>query len=111
LPRQISHRSVIWNLLAADPRELAIDQIGTHLPRQRFVTPIAHVLQQQHTKHDFGWRCLAAARLALLAALGQLFLDDEQQGVIFQGLIRVAHPSLPKILHRLVEEAIGKVPL
>ena len=42
---QVSHRPVIGNLFAADPGELAIDQISPHFPRQHFVTPVAHVLQ------------------------------------------------------------------
>src|SRR6202011_5116369 len=58
-----------------DPGELAIDQIGAHFPRQRFVTPVAHVLQQQHSEYDVRRRRLTATRLALLAAFGQLLLD------------------------------------
>src|SRR2546427_4051896 len=44
------------------------------------------MLQQQHAEHDLSRRGFAAASLALLAALGQRLLDDEQQGVIFQRL-------------------------
>ena len=78
LTRQVSHRPVIWNLLAADPGELAIDQIGAYFPRQHFVTPVTHVLQQQHSEHDLSRRRLASTSLALLAAFGQLLLDDKQ---------------------------------
>jgi len=38
-------------------------------------------------------------------------LDDEQQGVIFQRGIGVAHPSFPEILHRLGNQAIGEMSL
>ena len=74
-------------------------------------TPVAHMLQQQLAEHDLGRRRLAATRLALLAALGQLLLDDEQQGVIFQRSIGASHPGFPEILHRLGEEAIGELSL
>jgi len=67
---------------AADPRGLAIDQIGAHFARKHFVAPVTHMLQQQHSEHDLGRRRFAAASLALLASLDQLLLDDEQQGVI-----------------------------
>ena len=108
---QVSHRPVIRNLFAADPRELAIDQIGAHLPRERFVTPVAHVLQPQHSEHNLGRRRLAATRLALLTAFGQLLLNQEQQGVILQRSVGVVHPRFPEILHRLGDEAIGELAL
>src|ERR1700683_4159202 len=58
LARQISHCPVIRNLFAADPGKLAIDQISAHFPRQHFVAPVAHMLQQQHSEHDLCRRCL-----------------------------------------------------
>jgi hypothetical protein len=69
------------------------------------------MLQQQHSEYDLCWRRLAPTRLALFAALGQLLLDDQQQGVIFQGFIDVSHPGFPEILHRLGDEAIGEMSL
>jgi len=111
LTRQVSHCSIIRNLFAADPGEFAIDQIGAHFPRQHFVTPVAHMLQQQHSEHNLGRRRLAPTSLALLAAFGQLLLDDEQEGVILQRCIGVSHPGFPEILHRLGDEAIGEISL
>ncbi len=111
LTRQVSHRPVIRNLFTADPGELAIDQIGAHFPRQYFVTPVAYMLQQQHSEHDLSGRRLAPTSLALPAAFGQLFLNDEKQGVIFQCFIGVPHPRFPEILHRLCDEAIGEISL
>src|SRR5260370_34260709 len=64
------------------------------------------MLQQQHSEHDLSRRCFAATSLALLAAFGQLLLDDEQQGVIFQRRIGVPHPKFPEVLHPLADEAI-----
>ena len=48
------------------------------------------------------------ASLALFIAFGQFLLNDQQQSLVFQGLIGVAHPRLPKILHGLGDQAIGK---
>jgi len=69
------------------------------------------MFQQQHAEHDLGRRGLAAPRFALLAALGQFLLDEEQQGVIFQRRIGVSHPGFPEILHRLGDEAIAEMAL
>jgi hypothetical protein len=46
---------------------------------------------------------------ALLAALGQLLLDNEQQCVIYQRRIGVAHPGFPEIIHRFGDQAIGEM--
>ena len=69
------------------------------------------MLQQQHAEHDLSRRRFASASLALLAAFGQLLLDDEQQSVIFQRRIGVSHPGFPEVLHRLGDEAIGELSL
>ena len=42
---------LVENLFAAHPGELAVDQIGAHFPRQRFVAPVPHMFQQQHAQH------------------------------------------------------------
>src|SRR5476649_1292382 len=67
------------------------------------------MLQQQHSEYDLCRRRLASTSLTLLAAFGQLLLDDEQQTVIFQGFVGVSHPGFPEILHRLGDEAIGEI--
>jgi hypothetical protein len=54
---------------------------------------------------------LSKAKCSLLAALGQLLLDDEQQSVILQCCICVAHPGFPKVLNRLGDEASGEASL
>ena len=75
--------------------ELAVHQVGAHFPAQIFVAPVADVLQQHHAQYDFGGGGPAAAGLALLAAFRQLLLNDEQQGLVLQGLIGAAHPRFP----------------
>src|SRR5260370_33266076 len=111
LTRQVSHGLIIRTLFTADSGELAIDQIRAYFSRQYFVTPVAHMLQQQHSEHDLGRRGLAATSLALLAAFGQLLLDDEQQGVIFQRFIGVWATGSPQIATRLLAEDTGEIPL
>jgi len=56
-------------------------------------------------------RRLAATSLTLLTSFGQFLLDNQEQGIIFQRLIDVAHPGFAKILHRLGDKAVGKISL
>src|SRR5205085_12073557 len=66
LTTETSYGLVVWNLLSADARELAIHQIGAHFPRQFFKAPSAHVFQQHHSEHHLSRRGWPPARLALL---------------------------------------------
>src|SRR6516164_4371789 len=77
-PRPVPPRPILRNLFATHPGELAIDPVGAHFPRPRFVAPIAPVLPPEHSQHDFGRRRLATTGLALLATLGQFWWEDEQ---------------------------------
>ena len=45
----------IRHLAGADTGEVEIYQIGPDFPFQNRITPIANVLQDQQTQHDFGW--------------------------------------------------------
>src|SRR5450759_2275040 len=69
------------------------------------------MLQQHHSQHHLGRCCRAAASLALLAALHQFLLDEEQQGFVFQCLVGMAHPGFPKVLDLFEDKAIGESPL
>src|SRR5712692_11321519 len=98
-------------LAAADARELAIHQIGTHFTRQLSETPVAHMLQQDHAQHDLGGRAGPTPRLTFLAALGQFLLNQSEQGVVLQHLVGLTHPRLPQIGHLFGDEAIAKAAL
>jgi hypothetical protein len=65
----------------------------------------------QKPQHDLGGEGGAAAGLALLAAFGQRLLNDEEQSLVFQGLIGIAHPGLPQVLHGLGDQAVGEAAL
>ena len=96
---------------AADAGELPINKVGAHFARHIFITPAAHVLQQQHPQNNFGWRPRAPTSLALFVALAQLLLNNLEQLIVLQSLVGMAHPGLPKILDLLGDEAIGKAAL
>jgi hypothetical protein len=66
------------------------------------------MLQQHHAKDDFGGRARTATGLAFPAASGEFLLNDQQQGVVFQSLIGMAHPGFPQIAHSLMNEAVSE---
>src|ERR1039458_6372128 len=111
LAGESSHRLVVGNFAAADARELAIDQIGAHFTRQYSETPVAHMFQQGQAQHDIGGCAGPAPRLAFLASLAQLLLNQGDQAVIFQHLVGLTHPRLPQIGHLFGDEAIAKAAL
>ena len=111
LTRQAAHRFVVGNLAATDAREFPVHQVGAHFTRDIFVTPTAHVLQQQHPQNHFGWRSRASTGFALFEALAQFLLNNLQQLIVIHRLVGMAHPGFPKILDLLGDQAIGEVAL
>ena len=111
MTRQPAHGFIVGNLPAADASELPINDVGADFACHIFITPAAHVLQQQHPQNNIGWRPRAPTSLALFVALAQLLLNNLQQLIVIQSLVGVAHPGLPKILDFLGDEAIGKAAL
>src|SRR6202165_719643 len=106
-----AHGLVVGNLPAADASELPINKVGTHFARHIFVTPAAHVLQQQHPQNDFGWRPRASTRLAPFVESCPLLHNNLEQLIVIQCLVGVAHPGLPEILDFFDDEAIGEAAL
>jgi hypothetical protein len=56
-------------LLHAHPAKTAIHHIRSHLPFQRFITPVAHVFQDQHAQGHFCRGLLTPSHLALRMSL------------------------------------------
>ncbi len=107
LARQTAHRFVIGHF-AANAGGLAIHQIGPHLARQIRKAPVAKMLQQQRSREDFRGGGGTAARLPFLAALGQFPLNNQQQRLVLQCLVGMAHPGLLQITHRFGDEPVGE---
>src|SRR5207247_9592190 len=101
----------VLNLPASDASALPRNHVGADFACHIFITPAAHVLQQQHPQNNIGWRPRAPTSLALFVALAQLLLNNLEQLIVIQSLVGVAHPGLPKILDFLGDEAIGKAAL
>ena len=60
-------------------RELAIDQIGAHFPRQYTIAPVAYVFEHQQTEHNFGGSGKTSAGSALGPSLQQDLMDGVHQ--------------------------------
>src|SRR5215469_4216039 len=79
---QSHQRLGVRNLLHPDPTEAAIHHVGSHLPLQRFITPVAHMLQNQHPQSHFRRRLLPSSHPTLLVSLALGVVDRIQQLLI-----------------------------
>lgn len=81
---QAHQRFCVRYLLHPDPAEAAVHHIGPTFPFQRFVTPVAHMLQNQHAQGYFGWRLRPPQRPALLVPLALRLVYRIHQLLVFQ---------------------------
>src|SRR5207302_8791954 len=81
---QTHQRLGVRHLLPTDPAEAAIHHIRPHFPFQRFVTPVAHVLQNQYAQGHFRRRWLPTPKPTLRMPLSLGFVDRIHQLLIFQ---------------------------
>jgi len=87
-PTATAHGLGVGHLRPADPGEVAVHQIGAHLPFQYAVTPVAQVLEHQQTQHHLGRNTAPAAGAALRMPLGQGLGDRRHDFLVRQ------HPGL-----------------
>ena len=73
---------------AADARELPINQVSAYLAAQLQEAEIPHVFQQEHAQHHLCGRSRSASRLAFVEAQSQLLLNQAEQDIVFQYLVR-----------------------
>src|SRR6266481_2753397 len=108
---ELAHRLGIRHLGCTHPSELAIHQVGSHLALQHGIAPVAHMLEQQQSQHDFRRRALAPARTAMGPAARQRLVDGLQQVRIGQHLIDRPHPVFPQSVDLLGHPPVGEVQL
>src|SRR5713226_5356587 len=80
-------------------RELAIDQVGAHFPRQYTIAPVAYVFEHHQPEHNFSGSGKPSARAALGPSLQQDLVDDVHQLRIVEQAVGMAHPVFPPALH------------
>src|SRR6266850_447984 len=80
---QTHQRLAVRHLLPTDPAEAAIHHILPYFPFQRFVTPVAHVLQNQHAQGHFRRRWLPTPKPTLRMPLSLGFVHRIHQLLIF----------------------------
>src|SRR5271157_1657153 len=61
---QTKQRLFIRHFRQANPAETPVHHVGAYFPLYNLVTPIAHVLQDQHAQRYFRWRLPSPARAA-----------------------------------------------
>src|ERR1017187_3141641 len=89
----------VRRLVHPNARELAIDQIGAHFPRQYAIAPVAYVFEQQQTEHNFGGSGKPTTGAALGPSLEQGLVNDVHQLGIVEQAVGVAHPVFPPAIH------------
>src|SRR5256886_14370178 len=80
-------------------RELTIDQVGAHLPRQHTIAPVAYVFEHHQTEHHFGGSGKPSASAALGPSLQQDLVHDVHHLRIVEQAVGVAPPVFPPAFH------------
>ena len=106
-----AHGLGIRRLGGAHPGEIAVHQIGAHLPFQHLVTPVAHVFEHQQTQHHLGRGARSAAFAALRMTLGQGLVDRRHDLRIVEQLIGLFHPRFMKLLDFFGDQPVTKAAL
>src|SRR5271157_3499304 len=81
---QTQQRLFIRHFRQANPAETPVHHVGSYFPLYNLVTPIAHVLQDQHAQRYFGWRLPSPARAAPPMPFPLRLVDGCQQFVVLQ---------------------------
>jgi hypothetical protein len=106
-----AHRLGIGHLTAADAGEVAIHQIGPHLPFQNLVAPIADMLQHQKAQNHLGRRAGTAVRRALRMPPRQGAVHRRHQMIVRQHPIGVPHPRFAEVGDLCGDQPVAKASL
>src|ERR1700730_17333599 len=106
-----AHGLGVGHLGGAHPGEVAIHQIGPHLPFQHAASPVAHVLEHQQTQHHLGRGARPAAAAALRMPLGESLVDRRHDLLVGQHPIGMLHPLFVQILDLLGNQPVTKAAL
>src|SRR5262245_3584793 len=99
---------VLAHLGHADAGELAIDEIGAHLPLEHSVAPVARVLENEQAHDHFCAKAAPAARAAQAMALGQSLIGGHHDFFIGQHAIGMDHPFLVKAIDLLGDQLVAE---
>src|SRR5262249_32831896 len=103
-----AHGLGIGHLGHPDVRELAVDEIGAHLPLEHGVAPVARVLENEQTNDHFGAKAAPTARAAQAMAFGQRFVRGHHNSLVRQHLVGVDHPRLVEAVDLFGDQLVTK---
>src|SRR5207245_9777775 len=96
---------------SAHAPEIPVHQISAHFTLHDSIAPVANVLEDQQSQHDFGGRTQTTTRSALGMPFGQSFKNDRQQLLVFEQLISVCHPVFEQVCYLGVDEPVAEAEL
>ena len=105
------HGLGIRHLAAADPSEVAVDQIGTYFALENLVAPVADMLENEQPQHHLGRRTMPPAAAALRVPLAQCLIHSRNNDLVVQDLVGMDHPGLTQAGHFLSDPVIRKLQL
>ena len=106
-----THRLGIRHFAAAHPGEVAVDQIGAHLPFQGFIAPVADVLERQQAQNHLGRSAAATTAAAVGMTFHQRLVDRCHQRFIRQHRVGMRHPGLAQIADFRGDQAVAEAQL
>ena len=106
-----AHGLGVGHLGGADAGEIAVHQIGAHLPFEHSVTPVAHVLEHQQPQHHLGRIARPAPFAALRMPLGQGLVDHRHDFRVAEQLIGMFHPRFVQVFHFLGDQPVAEAAL
>ena len=108
---QTQQRFFIRHFRHANPAETPVHHVGPYLTFHNLVTPVTHMLQDQHAQSDFCGRLPTPARTAPPMPFPLRLVDGCQQFVVLQQLIYHAHPRFPQLGHFFGEQTLPQTAL
>ena len=106
-----AHRLCIGRLAGADPREVAVHQIGAHLALEHLVAPVADVLEDQQPQYHLGRRTSPAAATALGMPFRQSLVHGRDDVLVREHRVGVLHPIFTKIADLLGDQSVAEAEL
>src|SRR5271166_171138 len=106
-----SHGLGIGHLASANAGEVAVHQVGADFTLQNYVTPIAHVLEDQQAQNYLGGKTRPAVTATVGVAVRQGLVNCRDDHIILQHHIDVAHPGLLQILDLLSNQPVTEAAL
>src|SRR5271157_2860398 len=108
---QTKQRLFIRHFRQANPAETPVHHVGAYFPLYNLVTPIAHVLQDQHAQGYFRRRLPPSPRAAPPMPFPLRLVDSCQQFLVLQQLIHHAHPRFPQLGYFLGKQSFPQTRL